>query len=179
MAVQVCSGNSNINFNFQEVATLVFSTTGVYPAAPITTPAWNFINATGGALGVDTIHAKQYTLAATTQALDLFAGTLLSPSGAACVFARVRVMCLAVLTTTAGFTMQLYGSAATAPAWLPLVAVPMYAASNGGVTVYPFDPNSITTAGFLIDTTHKSITLNSGANTVTANLLIMGNSSAA
>lgn len=178
MAVQVCSGISNISFNFTEVAQLTFSPTGVYPANPITQSGWNFITATGGALGVDTIHAKQYTLAATTSALDLFGGTLLSPSGAACVFARVRILVLAVTTSTAGFVMKLYGSASNAPAWLPLVAVPQYASSNGGIFMPVFDPNSITTAGYLVDNTHKSITLDSGANTVTANLLIMGNSSA-
>ncbi len=178
MAVQVCSGTSNVNFNFQEVGTIAFSTTGVYPANPIVTPAWNFVNTTAGALGVDTIHAKQYTLASTTQALDLFGGTMLSPSGAACVFARVRVLCLAVVSTTAGFLMQLYSAASNAPLWLPPVAAaPLWATPNGGIVLF-FDPNAITTQGYLVDNTHKSILLNSASNTVVANLLVMGNSSA-
>ncbi len=177
MAVQVCTGQVSMNFNFQEVATLVFSTTGVYPAQPLTTNAFSFANTTAGALGCDTIHAKQYTLASTTSALDLFGGSLLSPSGAACVFARVRLLVLAPVTTTAGFLMKLYSSAATAPLWLPPVANFLWATPNGGALVL-FDPNAITTQGYLVDTTHKSITLDSGSNTVVANLLIVGNSSA-
>lgn len=177
MAVQVCSGQSNINFNFSEVGTIAFSTTGVYPANPIATPAWNFVNTTAGALGVDTIHAKQYTLASTTSVLDLFGGSLLSPSGAACVFARVRVFCLAVVSTTAGFLMQVYSSASNAPLWLPPIANLQWATPNGGIFLL-FDPNAITTQGYLVDTSHKSIVLNSASNTVAANLLIMGNSSA-
>ncbi len=177
MAVQVCTGQVSMNFNFQEVATLVFSTTGVYPAQPLTTNAFTFANTTAGALGCDTIHAKQYTLASTTSALDLFGGSLLSPSGAACVFARVRLLVLAPVSTTAGFLMKLYASAATAPLWLPPVANFLWATPNGGALVL-FDPNAITTQGYLVDTTHKSITIDSASNTVIANLLIVGNSSA-
>ncbi len=166
-----------MNFNFQEVATLVFSTTGVYPAQPLTTNAFNFVNTTAGALGCDTIHAKQYTLASTTSALDLFGGSLLSPSGAACVFARVRLLVLAPVTTTAGFLMKIYSSASNAPLWLPPVATFQWATPNGGAFIL-FDPNAITTQGYLVDTSHKAITLDSASNTVVANLLIVGNSSA-
>ena len=178
MAVQNCSGNVSMNFNFQEVGSLVFSTTGVYPAQPLSQNAFSFLNATAGALNCDTIHAKQYTLASTTVALDLFGGSLLSPAGNACVFARVRLIVLAPTTLTAGFLMQIYGAASNAPLWLPsLAASPDWATPNGGAYV-KFDPNSITTQGYLVDTSHKAIVLNSVSNTVTANLLIVGNSSA-
>lgn len=177
MAVQVCSGQVSMNFNFSEVGSLVFSTTGVYPAQPLTTNAFTFASATAGALNCDTIHAKQYTLASTTQALDLFGGTMLSPAGNACVFARVRVFLLAVTTTTAAFLMKVYGSASNAPAWLPLVAVPQDSQPNGGVFLR-FDPNQVGANGYLVDTSHKAFTLDSGSNTVTANLLVLGNSSA-
>ena len=177
MAVQNCSGNVSMNFNFQEVGSLVFSTTGVYPAQPLSQNAFSFLNATAGALNCDTIHAKQYTLASTTAALDLFGGSLLSPAGNACVFARVRLLVLAVTTLTAGFLMKLYASASNAPLWLPPVANFLWTTPNGGAIVF-FDPNAITTQGYLVDTSHKAITLDSASNTVTANLLIVGNSSA-
>ncbi len=177
MAVQVVTGNSNINFNFTEVATLAFSTTGAYPAQLPSSPAYSFANTTGGAVGCDTIHAKQYTLASTTVAIDLFAGTLLSPSGAACVFARVRAFVVAPVSTTAGFLIKVYSSASNAPLWLPPVANFMWATPNGGALVL-FDPNAITTQGYLVDTTHKAITFDSGSNTVVFNVLIVGNSSA-
>ena len=174
MAVQTVTGNTSFSFNFNEVATLAFNTSGVYNAS--ITSGLTFANTTGGALGCDTIHAKQYTLASTTTAIDLNSG-LLSPSGAACVFARVRVFIVAPVTTTAGSLIKVYASASNAPLWLPPVATFLWATPNGGAVIL-FDPNAITTQGYLVDGTHKAITFDSGSNTVVFNVLILGNSSA-
>lgn len=178
MAVQVVTGSATQGLSFVETATIGFNTAAPYPVSiPAASSNFNYVNTTGGALGCDTIHAKQYTLASTTVVIDLFGGTLLSPSGAACVFARVREFVVAPVSTTAGFLIKVYASASNAPLWLPPVANFLWATPNGGMLRLS-DPNAITTNGFLVDNTHKSITFDSGSNTVVFNLLIVGNSSA-
>ncbi len=178
MAVQVVTGQVTAQFTFTEVATLGFNTAANFATSnPLSASNYNFLNTTGGALGCDTVHAKQYTLASTTTTLDLFGGTLLSPSGAACVFARVRLFVVAPVDTTAGHLVKVYSAASNAPLWFPPVANFMWATPNGGALIL-FDPSAITTQGYLVDTSHKSITLDSVSNTVVFNVLILGNSSA-
>ncbi len=177
MAVQVVSGTANTAMSFTQTATLGFNTSYGYPGVLPTSYNIQYVNTTAGALGVDTIHAKQYTLASTTVTIDLFGGTLLSPSGAACIFARVREFIVAPVSTTAGFKIQFQAGASSGVLWLPLAANPLFATPNLGCFRLS-DPNSITTAGYLVDTSHKNITFDSGANTVIFNVLIVGNSSA-
>ena len=178
MAVQVISGTTSGSMSFTEVATLAFNTSSQFQVqVPGGALAFTFANATGGALNVDTMYAHQYTLASTTQAIDLFGGSLLSPAGNACVFARVRLFHVDVVTTGAGKLIEVYGSASNAPAWLPLVATYLWATPSGG-SITLIDPSEITTAGYLVSTSAKAITFNSASNTVTFNVLIVGNSSA-
>lgn len=174
MAVQVCSAQYNETISAFETATIGFNTSAQFPA----TLAGNMTlaNATAGALNIDTIHAKQYTLAATTIAIDLNGGSLLSPSGLACVFGRVRLFVVSIVDTTATHILKIYSSASNAPLWLPPVANYVWATPNGGEFKL-FDPNSLTTNGYLVDSSHKSITFDAGAFTVIFNLLILGNTS--
>ncbi len=175
MAVQVCSGTYNQQLSFSETATIAFNTSAPFAANQSTN--FTLPNATAGALNIDTIHAKQYTLAATTIAIDLFGGSLLSPSGLACVFARVRFFGIQIVDTTATHIIKCYASASNAPLWLPPVANYLWATPNGG-NIQLFDPNSLTTNGYLVDTSHKAVTFDAGAFTIVFNLLILGNSSA-
>lgn len=175
MAVQVVSGSSNVSMQFAEQALLAFNTTFQYPAVmPFTSPNW--VNTTGGALGLDTIYAHQYTLASTTVTLDLFGGSLLSPGGNACVFGRVRFFVVGVSTTAAGKLLNIQSGASSGVLWLPPVANTLFLPPNNSLFLLA-DPNSITTNGYLVDTSHKNITFDSVSNTVVFNLLILGNSS--
>ena len=182
MAVQNCSGNVSMNFNFNEVATLVFSTTGVYPAQPLTQNGFAFANATAGALNCDTIHAKQYTLASTTSArsvrwrhaaLAFRSGMRVRSSQAVCSRAsqhdgwlpdealRLSQQCSALVATggelPVGHTERRCLRSVRPQrnhhrAWKPIISL-----------IRPIAP---------------AITLDSASNTVIANLLIVGNSSA-
>lgn len=176
MAVQSVSGQVSQNYQFTELATLGFTISTNPFVVTLPNIGLTYSAATGGAGNVDTVYAAQLTVNATTQAIDLFGGSLLSPSGKACVFARVREFIVAPVTTTAGFIVQVYASASNAPLWLPPVANPLFA--NPGGIIRLSDWGSITTGGYLIDTSHKSITFNTGSNNVTFNVLIVGNSSA-
>ncbi len=169
MAVQTVVGSStNISMTFAEQALLAFNAVFQYPATlPFTSPAW--VNTTGGALGLDTLYAHQYTLVSTTVTLDLFGGSLLSPGGNACVFNRVRFFAVGVSTTTAGKLINIQSGASAGVLWLPPVANTLFLPPNNSLFVM-CDPNSITTNGF--------ITFDSVSNTVVFNVLIVGNSSA-
>jgi hypothetical protein len=178
MAVQNVSGQSLLNFNLTEIATLVFSSTGQYNIQIPSQTGYSFTSATGGALHLDTVHAKAYSLASTTQTINLFDGSLLSPSGAACVFARVRIFMVFVTDTAAAKRINIQAGASSGVLWIPPAANTQWAEPNGGLYTL-FDPNAITTAGYLVDTSHKNITFDSLSQTVGFNVLIAGNSSAA
>ncbi len=178
MAVQTIVGQAQQSLSFSETATIAFNTAASYPASiPSANANFTYLSATAGALGIDTLHAKQYTLASTTVTLDLFGGSLLSPSGAACVFARVRVFWVGVVTTTAAKLINVQSGASSGVLWLPPAANTLWVTPNGG-SLYMSDPNAITTQGYLVDTSHKNITFDSVSNTVVFNVLIAGNSSA-
>ena len=175
MAVQVVTGSTQQSITFTQTATVGISSQPLTQSIPA---GFNFANATGGALNVDTIHAKQYTLASTTVTLDLFGGSLLSPSGAACIFNRVRLFVVSVVDTTSTHLINVQSGASSGVLWLPPAANSLWATPNGGQLTL-FDPNSITTAGYIVDTSHKNITFDSLSLTVIFNVLIVGNSSAA
>jgi hypothetical protein len=178
MAVQVVTGQVNQQVSFTELGTIAFNTSAQYSAAiPTSSNNFTYNNTTGGALGIDTIYAHQYTLAGTTVTIDLFGGSLLSPSGKACVFGRVREFVVTVVDTTSTHLINVQSGASSGVLWLPPAANTLWATPNGG-GIRLWDPNSITTAGFLVDTSHKNITFDSGALTVVFNVLVVGNSSA-
>jgi hypothetical protein len=176
MAVQTVNGQVQQTVGFAETATLAFNTAASYPAS---LPSGNltYAAATAGALNCDTIYAAQVSLASTTLAINLFNGSLLSPSGKACVFARVREFIVTVVSPTAGYLLEVYATASTGVTWLPLVATFITVCANGG-QFRMSDPNSITTNGLLVVTGNNGITFNSVSNTVVFNVLIVGNSSA-
>ncbi len=178
MAVQVVSGQSLLSFNLTELGQLVFNASGPFNVQIPSQTGYSFANTTGGALGIDTIYAHSFSLASTTATIDLFGGSLTSPSGLACVFARVRIFAVAVTDTTSTHLIKIQSGASSGVLWLPPAANFVWSTPNGGAFVL-FDPNSITTAGFLVDTSHKNITFDSAALTVGFNVLIAGNSSAA
>ncbi len=178
MAAQTVIGNVSLSAGFTETATLALNTSFGYPANLPNSYNFSYVNTTGGALGTNLIHCKQYTLAATTQTINLNDGSLLSLSGVACNFGRVREFVIAVVDTTSTHLLKVYSPASTGVLWLPPVARFMWATPNGGLFRMS-DPNAITTAGYLVDGSNYEITFNAGSFTVIFDLLIVGNTSQA
>ncbi len=177
MAVQSVSGQTLASSNLTELGQLVFNSAGPYNIQIPSQTGYAYNAATGGALHLDTVWAHRYSLAATTATINLFDGSLLSPSGLACVFARVRVFMIANFDTVSTHLINVQAGASSGVLWIPTAATTLFVPPGG--TLMMQDPSSITTAGWLVDTSHKNITFDSGALTVTFDVLIAGNSSAA
>ena len=174
MAVQTVNGQIQQTVSFVETAALAFNASAPYACA---LPSGNltYNPATGGAGNCDTLYALSTSLASTTLAINLFNGSLLSPSGKACVFLRVREFIVVNTSTVAGDLLEVYATASTGVAWLPLVAT--YITVPAGGVFRMSDYSSITTNGYLVVTGSNGITFNSASNTVTFDVLIAGNSS--
>ncbi len=177
MAVQSVSGQTLTSVNLTELGQLVFNAAGPYNIQSPTTIGNTYTAATGGAAHLDTVWAHSYSLASTTATINLFDGSLTSPSGLACVFARVRIFLVTVTDSTSTHLISVQSGASSGVLWLPPAASTLFCPP--GATIKLEDLSSITTAGFLVDTSHKNITFDSGALTVAFNVVIAGNSSAA
>lgn len=178
MATQVITGTVNFVADFAEG----FSTGLVtaYSAPAKITRSYTYTNATTGALTVDQIHAKVYTLAAAPTQIDLT--SLLDLGGNTMVLARVREFVLYNADTVATHSVSVYRSSvasASASAWssLPLATCPITVWPNGG-TFWMADPNSLTTVGNVVGASNKYLTLDPGAFTVNLTVLIVGGSAA-
>ncbi len=171
MAAQVITGTVNFNASFVEQVT-----TGITPYAIPLAIAQNLSYTNGTASGqVDTIYSKSFSLASTTLALDLT--TVTDPGGNAVVFARVREFIVTVTSVTAGFNLKIYAGASNGVVFLPVVA--NFVTCPYGGTFRISDPTSTgASTGNYVDGTHKNVTFDSGSNTVTGYILIVGGSAA-
>ena len=128
-----------------------------------------------GALGVDMLYAKAITLAATTLTIDLTSlplidGTTGNAAG------RVRELIVFNPDSNVAHVIKVYATATNGPSWLPPTASALVCPGNNG-SIRLSDPNSTGAGvGFYVDSTHKTFTLDSGANTVTCYLLMACNS---
>ena len=169
---QIITGTLTFNASFVEhVATGVITPYDI-PAAI----SANLGYATGTASGqVDTIYSKAVSLASTTLALDLT--TLLDPAGIPITFARVREFIVVVTSVTASFDLKVYAGASSGVVFLPVVANFLPVRYSGSLRLS--DPTSTGAGnGNCVDGTHKNLVLDSGSNTVTAYILIVGGSAA-
>jgi hypothetical protein len=177
MAAQNVTGQ--LTLNFQAVQT---DTTGlvnpISAAGSIQYPSSlsAFANATGAAYSVDTLYSASLTLAAAATHINLHAATdILSNS---VVFARVRGWCVYVTTLTAAYLLNIYTRTGTDPlVWLPVTTSSALWCPPGGIYCGT-DPTSTTTNGWVVGSTSYDFTLDPGANTVTAQVMILGNSAA-
>jgi hypothetical protein len=177
MSAQVVTGQ--LTFNFQ--ATQVDSSGLVNPitaSGGIQYPSslGNFLNATGAANSIDTLYSAQLTMAGAATHVNLHAATDIL--GNAVVFARVRGWAVYVTTLTAAFLLNVYTRTGTDPlVWLPVTTSGALWVPPGGLGCVT-DPISTSTNGFVVSSTSYDFTLDPGANTVVANVLIIGNSAA-
>lgn len=177
--------NLNLNISLSQVISSGVITGYNVPAA--LTMLMNFGGGTAAGKA-DTVHAKLYTLAATPTTIDLT--SLLDLSGASVTFARVRLLAAWVTTLTAGYLVTMSPGASNGLAALtgasgaPIIPAGFqYTDVNANVSTIPGlllfqDWASVGSNGFVVDSTHKTLKFDPGANTVSMGLLIIGGSAA-
>lgn len=176
----VVSGTLNINASFNQTVSSGVISTQSLPAA--LTFNCSFSNGTGTG-AVDLCYAKQLILAGSATTLDLT--SLADLSGATVSFARVRLLMIQNLATTAGYTVTVGAAASNQfTGFLGTTTSTVILQPNVGATsnqsVHTFlDPYSTgASTGAYVDSTHKSLKLDPGANTISVNVLILGCSAA-
>lgn len=167
---QVVVGTVTFNAAFTEQATAL---------APYQIPATisqNLSYANGTASNqVDTIYAKTITLAATTQTIDLT--SLTDPAGNAITFVRVREFIIVNTATSASFDLKVEAGASNGWAQLPPSTSPILTRYGGILRLS--DPVSTGAGnGAIVGSTSKTVTFDSGSNTITFLVLIVGGSAA-
>ncbi len=137
----------------------------------------------GATAGKFDIISKLYVVSATgATAYDILGGTLLDPLGNALIFANVRGYLILNFSVTAGFVLKHDGTATNA--WLaPFDAIATSKnviqpgwTDSGGTIIPGYLLNQTGAAAGMagIDSTHKIISLNAGANTFYHGLLVWG-----
>lgn len=165
----VVKGSTQLAAVFNElISTGVITPQNIPASLPLTT---QYANGTGAA-EVDTIYAKQLSLVASTpQTLDLTSLTDLA--GNSINFARVRELIVQVVDTTLGHDVILGDAASNAFSafWGATGTETVYAGSYS----HKSDPNSTGSGhGAVVDSTHKSLKIDPGSNSVVVNILIVG-----
>jgi hypothetical protein len=138
-------------------------------------------NGTGSG-AVDLVYAKALSLAGSATTLDLTSVTDLS--GASISFARVRVLVIQNLATTAAYTVTVGNAASNiftgfiASTGTVVIQPNVGATSNYSSHVFTDLYSTGASTGAYVDSTHKNLKLDPGANTISVNVLILGCSAA-
>ena len=171
MAAQNVSGNVNISAAFAEQITAGFPNTLNAGATIQLNQALAF--ATGASASVDAIYSAQLTLSAAATHISLSSFTDLFGNTQAML--RCRFWIVQNLTLTAGKLCNIYTRTGTNPVtWLPVTTTGALWAAAGGL-IMGIDGLSITTDGWVVSSSHCDFTLDPGANTVSVNVIIAGN----
>lgn len=171
------SGNSNCNFGFSEIIT-----TGVINSLKLDAAInQNIAYGNGTAAGmIDLLYGKVLSLAGSATTLDLTSLTDLN--GAAINFARVRELIIVNQAVTAAFTVTVGAAASNAWSTGPLgtststsILQPSVGQTVGLSMLRWSDPftTGATTGGY-VDSTHKALKLDPGANTISVAIIIAG-----
>jgi hypothetical protein len=167
---QVVSGNVTFNAAFVETATAI----GTYQIPATVSSNLSYANGTASNQ-VDTIYAKTITLASTTQTIDLT--SLTDPAGNSINFARVREFIIVNPDATAGHDLKVEAGSSNPVIFIPPVANYLICRYSGTLRVS--DPVSTGSGnGNVVTGTTKTITFDSGSNTITFYVLIVGGSAA-
>lgn len=167
------TGNITITTSFRQVTASGFGSNQISTGG---NQSYSAPFSTGGTAGAanqaDLKHTKVYTLSGSATTIDLT--NLTDDSGATISFARVRSLTVRNRSTTDGQTVTVTAGASngwTAPGgsgWSQY-AFPATSACAG---FYAFTaPN---TTGAVVDSTHKTLKLDPGANTITVDVEIVG-----
>lgn len=150
---------------------------GFLSAQGLTAPSLplSFTNGTAS-LQWDLVHAKPYTLAATTQTVDWTSVT--DPGGGSISFARSRLFLVFNPDTVAGHDLKIYAGASNGWAVMGLLANPSWARYGGGFHLL-CDPLSTGAGnGNVITSSSKNTVFDSGSNTITFWVIQAGGSAA-
>lgn len=172
------TGTVTLNANFTEVVTSGVISTLQLPATINQTISYGNGTSTGN---VDYIYAKQLSLAGSATTLDLTSLTDLN--GGSVNFARVREVIIVNLATTAGYTLTI-GPGVSNPwttgpiaASSTVVLQPSVGQTTGSATFRASDPWSVgATTGWYVDSTHKTLKLDPGSNTLSCYVVLVGGS---
>lgn len=177
MAAQVVTGNFTISLQAtQTVSAGVISSYAIPLGMQYPSALGNLLNATGAANSVDTAYSASLSLAAAVTTINLHAFT--DPGGNSVAMARVRAWAVYNTSSTAANIINLYTLTGTDPlTWLPQVTTATLWVPPGGIMLGT-DPLSTSTNGWVVSASHFSFSLDPGANTVTCDVLILGNSAA-
>jgi hypothetical protein len=171
MAAQNVSGNINFAASFTETIATGFPNSMNAGAQIQLNQALAY--ATGATGSVDAIYSAQLTLAAAATHISLASFTDLFGNTQAML--RCRFWVVQNLTLTAGKLCNIYTRTGTNPVtWLPVTTTGALWAAAGGL-VMGIDALSITTDGWVVSASHCDFTLDPGANTVSVNVIIAGN----
>ncbi len=176
MAVaQVVTGQVGLSASVTQTAT----TGQVNPSGNTLTnliqQVYQYVNAGGVKYGVDQIYAKQITLASTTQTVHFQTATANDPFGNTLAMLRIRDLWVQNITVTSGFDLKVYQPASNGVIWLPLVAT--YLPVRAGGLLWVSDPLSFGGGvGNIVGASSDGITFDSGSNTITFNVVAVGNS---
>jgi hypothetical protein len=165
--------------NFTMAATQTQTTGQVNPGGNTLTnliqQVYQYVNNNGVKYGVDQVYATQITLASTTQTIHFETASAKDPFGNTLAMLRIRDLIIQVITSTIGFDLEYYGASSNGIAWLSLLANPLTVRAGG--MDWKSDPLSFGAAtGNYITATTDGVTLNSLSNTVTFNVVAIGNS---
>ena len=176
MSAQNVSGFLNMTANFSQVSTTA------NPAGNLSgflQQAYQYINGTGQAFGVDQLYVLQSSLAATTKTFHFQTATLTDPFNNTLAMLRIRELLVWNLNTTLSQDLKVEASASNGITWIPPSTAPLFArsgntAGNGGL-VRVSDPASFGTGiGNVVSSTTDGLTLDAGANTIAYLIIVLG-----
>ena len=176
MAAQNVTGNVTLNAAFVETIAAGATTATQFQIAANGILQQTLAYATGASASIDTMYSAQLTLSGAATHINLHAFT--DPAGNSASFARVRAWFVQNLTTTAGYLINIYTRTGTDPVtWLPVTTTGALWVAAGG-TYFGIDALSTSTNGCVVSSSAYDFTLDPGANTVSCNVIIVGNSAA-
>ncbi len=133
-----------------------------------------FTNGTGAGQA-DLVYAQPMSLAATTQTIDLTNLTdVINGSIIVNNFARVRLIAVVVDDTTAGHKLLVSRGASNGWTILPASTSAQAVEPNNGIFLLTDMQSTGSGVGYVVGSSSKTILLDSGANTVTFSLMIVG-----
>jgi hypothetical protein len=166
---QIVTGSVNMSANFGQTDTII----GPQTINGIISQALQYVNNTGVNYGVDQMFAKTGSLASTTVSFHFETSTVNDPFGNTLAMLRIRELIIANTTVTLGSFLKVYATASDGITWLPGVA--SYLSVPPGGVLRISDPLSFGSGvGNVIGATTDGLELDSGSNTVSYQILVLG-----
>jgi hypothetical protein len=172
---QNVKGQLNLNANFQQLNASDLS--GGTFWSEVLADSLQYVNNNGVNYGVDQVYAAKLSLASTTQTVHFQTSTAKDPFGNSLAMLRIRELIIQNTNTVLGQDLKVYAPASNGITWLPPVANFIPIRPSGVLRLS--DPLSFGGGvGMVVGATTDGITFDSGSNTVTFNVLVLGNSTA-